>query len=107
VIEGAISIIVGVASFFLISDSPAKASTRLFSDEEKRFVILRARFTYGSSQSGSKDDFIWKDFASCLKVCLTKFKPDDTVLARMDHWLFRLCFLRRHLWLYLDASDHY
>lgn len=68
VIEGAISIIVGVVSFFWISDSPAKATSRIFSDEEKRFVILRARFTYGSSQSGSKDDFTWKDFASCVKV---------------------------------------
>lgn len=68
VIEGALSIAVGIASFFLISESPAKASSKIFTDEEKRFVILRSRFSYGSSQSGSRDDFTWRDFASCLRV---------------------------------------
>jgi MFS family permease len=98
VVEGVLSILVAIAAYFWIQETPANA--KILSEEERRFIILRYRYSYGSSQSGSKDEFTWSDFFSAVKVSsysMSRISADYPELALLGTWFRRLCILRRHL----------
>ncbi|KAJ9133702.1 MFS general substrate transporter [Pleurostoma richardsiae] len=60
VIEGLLSICVGLIYFFVLCPSPEKASGWL-TEEEKRFLVLRNRFArIGNSGVGEDEKFSWK-----------------------------------------------
>ncbi|KAJ9143111.1 MFS general substrate transporter [Pleurostoma richardsiae] len=60
VIEGLVSVIIGVLAFFFISPSPENVSTWLDHDE-KQFLVLRKRFLHGGESGvGEKDTFSMK-----------------------------------------------
>lgn len=60
VIEGLISVVIGLLAFFFISPSPENVSTWL-DDDEKRYLVLRRQFSHGGESGvGEKDAFSMK-----------------------------------------------
>ncbi|WVQ83331.1 hypothetical protein IAT38_005470 [Cryptococcus sp. DSM 104549] len=66
VIEGLFSLIVAVVMFFLLQETPEKQGKWL-NDEERRFLVLRSKFLYGSDKSGASDEFKLSHFVQALK----------------------------------------
>ena len=59
ILEGLLTIVLSVAAFFLISDFPE--DVQWLTDEEREFVIARARTDPGASRIDIKD--VWRLFA--------------------------------------------
>ena len=60
VIEGVLSVIMGILAFLYISPSPENVSTWL-EDDERRYLILRRQFSHGGETGvGEKDAFSMK-----------------------------------------------
>ncbi|TYJ52658.1 hypothetical protein B9479_006750 [Cryptococcus floricola] len=66
IIEGVFSLFVGIGAYFLLQESPDKQGGWL-GEDERRFLVLRNRYTYGSDQSGSSDKLQKKDVIAALK----------------------------------------
>ncbi|WRT63104.1 uncharacterized protein IL334_000007 [Kwoniella shivajii] len=60
VIEGGITLFVGILALFTLQETPQKTKKWL-NDREKRFLALRSKFLYGGGRMGSKDDFALAD----------------------------------------------
>ncbi|WVQ83730.1 hypothetical protein IAT38_005874 [Cryptococcus sp. DSM 104549] len=66
VIEGLFSVCVAVAAYFVVQDAPEKQGKWL-NAEDRRFLVLRNRFTYGKDKSGSSDKLKKSDILQALK----------------------------------------
>ena len=67
VIEGSITVLVGIIAMFTLQETPAQTKKWL-SEREKRFLVLRSRFMYGGNKIGTKDEFKFSDAVSAMKV---------------------------------------
>jgi len=74
VIEGGITVVVGVLALFVLQETPEQTKKWL-SEDEKRFLVLRAKYLYGGNKIGSKDEFKLTDVAQALKVSHTHCLP--------------------------------
>ena len=95
-IEGLITLLSGTAIFFVFQRHPSKPA-RWLTLEEQRFLVLRNRYQYGHSRTGSKDDFSLAGFVSAAKVSVLRTRCwflTQSVLAHLDR-RFRI-FLRCH-----------
>ena len=72
IIEGIVSLVLALVSYFWIQNKPAEQGKWL-APEEQRYLVLRSRFMYGAARAGtgSKDEFNWHAIAQALKVCLS------------------------------------
>ena len=66
VIEGVFSFLVGLVAVFTLQDTPQR--TKWLTEEDKRFLELRAKFMYGGGGMGAKNAFSWGDVAKAVKV---------------------------------------
>lgn len=69
VIEGLLSTVIAIISFWWIQERPAKQKGWL-SEQEARYLVLRNQFMYGADRSGSTDEFSWRDVLSAGKVSI-------------------------------------
>lgn len=67
VVEGVFSVLVAIAAFFLLQETPEKQGKWL-DEEERRFLVLRSKFLYGADKSGSSNAFNYLDMVRALKV---------------------------------------
>lgn len=67
VIEGLITFLVGVVAVFTLQETPAKTKGWL-TEQDKRFLELRAKFMYGGGALKTKNEFAWPDVIKALKV---------------------------------------
>lgn len=67
IIEGILAVCMGLSGLYFLSPNPDKVTTWL-TEEERRFLVLRARFAHGGS-SGVHDEnaFSWKYAKQALK----------------------------------------
>ena len=66
VIEGVFSFLVGLVAVFTLQDTPQR--TKWLTEEDKRFLELRAKFMYGGGGMGAKNAFSWGDVVKAVKV---------------------------------------
>lgn len=66
VIEGVFSFLVGLVAVFTLQDIPRR--TKWLTEEDKRFLELRAKFMYGGGGMGAKNAFSWSDVVKAVKV---------------------------------------
>lgn len=60
VIEGTLSVVVGLLAFIFVYPSPENVKSWL-SDDERRFLVLRHKFSAGGESAiGEKEEFDWK-----------------------------------------------
>lgn len=58
--KGLFSLVIAVGAWFILNDTPAKVSKWL-TPEERRFLVLRARFAAGGETGiAEKEEFSWK-----------------------------------------------
>jgi hypothetical protein len=68
-VTGLFSLLLAIAGFWVLNDTPAKI-TKWLTTEEKRFLILRNRYAAGGETGiAEKEEFSWKAAREAFTVC--------------------------------------